>query len=231
MTYEETKRFIIETGKRLWQRGYVAANDGNISVRTGENEFLVTATGVSKGFMTEEMILRVDAAGNSLDKNAEYKVTSEFKMHAEVYSLRKDVNAVVHAHPPFATAFALARIPLDECYLPESVLSLGAVPLAEYALPSTDEVPVSIRPWITRTDVLLLANHGALTAGKDLTDAYFKMETLEHTAQIVWRAKMLGSVHVLSEYEKERLLALRENYGLTNKIIECKGKNSGGSRD
>ena len=224
MEREELENLIIEIGKWMWQRGFVASNDGNISARIGENEFLATASGVSKGFMNREMILRVNIGGKSLDKKNAYKPSSEFKMHAEVYRLRKDVNAVVHAHPPYATAFALAGIPLDECYLPESVLTLGAVPIAGYALPSTDEVPASIRPHITKTDVLLLANHGALAVGKNLEDAYFKMETLEHTAKIVFNAKALGNVNVLSEYEKKRLIALREKYGLTNKFIECKAK-------
>jgi len=223
MNYEKLKSEIVEIGRRLWLRKYVAANDGNISVKVGENEFLTTPTGVSKGFMNSEMILLVDADGNLLQES-KYKPTSEFKMHAEVYRKRDDITAVVHAHPPFATAFALAGIPLDECYLPESALFLGAVPIAPFALPSTDEVPASISDLILRTDVILLANHGALTAGKNLTDAYFKMETLEHTAEIVWRAKTLGNANVLSEKERERLNALREKYGLTNKVMDCKGK-------
>ncbi len=222
MNLTEAKNEIIEIGKRLWQRKYVAANDGNISVRVSENEFLVTASGISKGFMTEEMILHCDING-ILFGESNYKITSEFKMHSEVYKLRPDVNAVVHAHPPFATAFALAGVPLEECYLPESVLMLGAVPIAPFALPSTDEVPETIRPYIEKTDVILLANHGALCVGKNLTDAYFKMETLEHTAEIVWRAKALGNANVLSDYDRKRLFELRSKYNLTNKTLECKG--------
>jgi L-fuculose-phosphate aldolase len=230
MSRKELTELIIEIGKRLWLRKYVAANDGNISVRLNENEILTTPTGVSKGFLSEEMILLVDINGNLLERNSKYRPTSEFKMHAEVYKQRPDINAVVHSHPPFATSFALAGVPLDECYLPESALILGAVPIAHFALPSTNEVPESIRDLIKQTDVILLANHGALTAGKDLIDAYFKMETLEHTAEIVWRAKALGNINVLSEENKNRLFALRDVYSLKNKIIDCKGsKNKNGN--
>ncbi len=222
---EKLKKEIIETGAKIWQRRMVAANDGNISVRLSENEFLTTASGVSKGFMTPKMILRVDINGNLLEKS-DYKPSTEFKMHAEVYKRRKEINAAVHAHPPFATAFALAGIPLDECFLPESVLTLGAVPIAEFALPSTDEVPESIAPFIGKTDVILLANHGALTVGLNLNDAYFKMETLEHTAEIVWRAKALGKINPLTEEQREKILALKEKYGMNNKTLDCgkKGK-------
>ncbi len=222
MNRKELTEIILEIGKRLWQRKYVASNDGNISARLNENEFLTTPTGVSKGFMSEEMILLVDKEGKPLEGKSKFAPTSEFKMHAEVYNLRSDVNAVVHAHPPFATAFALAGESIEGCYLPESVLTLGAVPIADYALPSTDEVPKSIRPFVEKTDVIMLANHGALTYGRDLFDAYFKMETLEHTAEILWRAKALGKINKLTSGQAERLLELREKYGLTNKIIECK---------
>ncbi len=223
----EIKKLMVEIGQRVWTRGFVAANDGNFSVRLSENRILTTPTGVSKGFMTTEMIVKVDARGKVLEGNRRYKPSSELPMHLEVYRQRPDVQAVVHAHPPFATAFAVAGIPLDQCVLPEAVLTLGAVPIAPFALPSTEEVPLSIRDLIRQSDVILLENHGALTVGPDLLSAYYKMETLEHTAKILFNAMQLGRINVLSEENRQRLIALREKFNLRGKVLDCKGKTQG----
>ncbi|MHB2155939.1 class II aldolase/adducin family protein [Calditrichota bacterium GD2] len=221
MTILNLKKQIIEVGRLLWQRGYVAANDGNISVRLNEKEILTTVTGVSKGFMNEEMIVKIDMEGRSLERHAKFKPSSEVKMHLEAYRQRPDVHAVVHAHPPYCTSFAVAGIPLDRCVLPEAILILGAVPIAEFGLPSTLEIPEKIRPHLQNSDAILLANHGALTLGTDVMNAYFKMETLEHAAHIVWNAIQLGNVNVLPEDVAERLMALRSNYNLSGKITSC----------
>jgi L-fuculose-phosphate aldolase len=217
----ELKKEIVEIGKRIWMRGYVAANDGNISVVLNENELLTTPTGVSKGFMSVEMILKVDRTGKMISANSKYKPSSEIKMHLEVYKERPDIKSVVHAHPPYATSFAVAGIPLNKCVLPEAVLTIGAVPIAKYGLPSTMEIPDAIREHIKRSDVILLENHGALTLGSDLLTAYHRMETLEHTATIVWNAIQLGNLHVLPEYERDRLMALRGNFGLKGPVTVC----------
>ncbi len=217
----EIKKQIIEIGRRIWLRGYVAANDGNISVRLNENEVLTTATGVSKGFMTDEMIIRIDMEGKVLDRNAKFKPSSEAKMHLEVYKERPDVNAVVHAHPPYCTSFAVAGIPLDRCVLPEAIIVIGSVPIAEYGMPSTMEIPEKIRPHIKNSDAILLQNHGAITVGSDVMNAYFKMETLEHTAHIIWNAVQLGNVNVLPQKEAERLMALREQFNMSGKVASC----------
>ena len=211
------KKDIIEIGRRMWQRQFVAANDGNISVRLNGKELLATATGVSKGFLSGEMIVRTDLEGNPVSSSG-YRPSSELKMHLEIYKQRPDINAVVHAHPVYCTTFAVAGIELDKCVLPEAMLSLGAVPTAPFGLPSTDEVPESIRPYIKKSDAVLLQNHGALTLGKDLFDAYYRMETLEHYAHIVWNAIQLGSLNVLSENERDRILDLKEKYGLQNNL-------------
>lgn len=216
------KKDIIEIGSRLWQRQYIAANDGNITVRLNDNEFLATPTGVSKGFMNSQMIVKIDIQGNLLSSAGNYTPSSEIQMHLEVYKKRPEINAVVHAHPAYCTAFAVAGISLDKCVLPESIVSLGAVPIAEFALPSTMEVPESIRPFLEESDAILLQNHGAITFGKDLFDAYYRMETLEHSARIIWTAEQLGHVNVLPEKERERLLKLRDKYGLSSKIAPCK---------
>ncbi|RLD09983.1 class II aldolase/adducin family protein [candidate division KSB1 bacterium] len=218
----EIKKLLVEIGRRVWARGYVAANDGNFSVRLSENRILTTPTGVSKGFMSTEMIVKVDAQGKVIEGSHRYKPSSELPMHLEVYRQRPDVQAVVHAHPPYATSFAVAGIPLDRCVLPEAVLTLGAVPVAPFALPSTEEVPLSIRELIRETDVILLENHGALTVGPDLQSAYFKMETLEHAAHIIWNALQLGKVNELSAENRDRLFDLREKFNIQGKILSCK---------
>jgi L-fuculose-phosphate aldolase len=215
------KKEIIEIGRRIWIRGYIAANDGNISVRINENQVLTTATGVSKGFMTEEMIILCDFNGNAIEQNSKYRPSSEVKMHLEVYKERPDIKSVVHAHPTYATSFAVAGIPLNKCILPEAIIVLGAVPLAPYGLPSTMEIPEMIKPFLQKSDAILLENHGALTFGSDLLNAYHKMETLEHTASIVWKAIQLGNVNVLNETERDRLMTLRERFGLKGRISLC----------
>jgi L-fuculose-phosphate aldolase len=219
MNESKTVRQILAIGKRMWDRGLVAANDGNISVRTGDNELLTTATGVSKGDMTPEMILKVDMDGNVLSRNSGFRPSSEVRMHIQAYRQREDVGAVVHAHPPFSTGFAVAGIPLDKLILPEAVLNLGAVYIAPYGTPSTQEIPESIRPLIEKSDAVLLANHGALTLGADLASAYFRMETMEHVAHIYHRALQLGNVNSLPREQVEKLVELRRRMNIPGKIL------------
>jgi len=222
MTNEwELKKLFVEIGRRIWVRGFVASNDGNMSVRLNEKEILTTPTGVSKGFLTPEMIIRCDLAGKMLAGDSRYRPSSEVKMHLDVYKERPDVNAVVHAHPQYATSFAVAGIPLNKCVLPEAIIVIGAVPIAPYGLPSTMEIPDRARPYIKTSDAILLENHGALTLGTDLLNAYHKMETLEHTASIVWKAIQLGNLNVLPEEERERLMTLRDKFRLTGRITSC----------
>lgn len=218
----ELKKMIIEIGRRIWTRGYVAANDGNITVKMNDKEILTTPTGVSKGFMTFDMIIRMTIDGKIVNKSSKYKPSSEVKMHLEVYQQRPDVRSVIHAHPPYCTSFAVSGIPLDQCVLPEAILTIGAVPLADYATPSTMEIPESIRPHIQNSDVVLLANHGALTLGPDLVTAYHRMETLEHAAHIVALSMQLGNVNVLPQNQVDRLMSMREQYGLAGKVNVCR---------
>lgn len=222
MTNEwELKKQIVEIGRRIWTRGYVAANDGNITVLLNENELLTTPTGVSKGFMTVDMIIKCDRTGKVISGSQSYRPSSEVKMHLEVYKERPDVHSVVHAHPPFATSFAVAGIELNKCVLPEAIIVMGAVPIAPYGLPSTMEIPDRMRPYIKNSDVILLENHGALTLGGDLLNAYHKMETLEHTASIVWKALQLGNMNVLPADERDRLMSLREKFNLKGRVTTC----------
>ncbi|MBW1808127.1 MAG: class II aldolase/adducin family protein [Deltaproteobacteria bacterium] len=215
----QAKDAIVEIGRRLWQRGYVAANDGNISVRLEDQRLLTTPTGVSKGFMSADMLVVTDLQGNPVE--AECRPSSELKMHLEVYRLRPEVNAVVHAHPPVATAFSVAGVALDKCILPESVLTMGAIPTVPYATPSTEEVPEGLRPFIPNCDAVLLSNHGAMTWAAALETAYFRMETLEHTAKITQAAMMLGDLNLLNLADIEKLDTVRQKLGISGRVMPC----------
>ena len=217
MTELEIKQQICDIGKRIYDRGMVAANDGNISVKLNDNEFLCTPTGVSKGFMTPEYICKVDANGNVIEANAGFKPSSEIKMHMRVYRERPDVKSVVHAHPMYATTFAIVGIPLTDSIMPEAVLSLGEVPIAKYGTPSTDEIPDAVAPYLQSYDAVLLENHGALSFSDSLLNAYHKMESVEFYARLLYQAKMLGGPKLLTEQQVEDIYALRKKFGLTGK--------------
>lgn len=202
---EQTARALIcDYGRRLYDKQYVAANDGNLSVRLGTNAVLCTPSGVSKGFLSPEMLLVLDMKGEVL--SGSMKPTSEIKMHLRVYQEDPRATAVVHAHPKVATSFAVAGVPLDKPILSEAVAMLGPVPVAPYGTPGTDEVADSITPYCKDHSALLLANHGALTWGIDLTEAYFRMESLEHYATVYFYANyQIGQCNVLSEEQVNKL--------------------------
>ncbi len=209
----QAREDICAIGKLLYDRGYVASNDGNISVRTGENELLITPSGVSKGRMTPQMLVRCDLDGNVLQDDTSGRFpSSEIKMHLRVYRRRPDVTGVVHAHPVYATAFAILRHDLDQAYLPELVLNFGKIPVAPFAMLSTDEVPASIEPYLADYNGLLLANHGALAWGKDVWAAFDLMETIEHSAKIYKAVHDLGGGVELTGDQVEYLTNLREFY-------------------
>jgi L-fuculose-phosphate aldolase len=213
VTDETTAREeILEAGKRLKERFFVAANDGNISVRLPGGKFLITPTGVNKGDMSAEMLLTVDEQGSVLSGNL--KPTSEMKMHLAVYRQRPDAQAIVHAHPPTATGFATSRIRLDQdVILPEVVFGLGRIGFSEYGTPTTQQVPEAVSREIAGCDALLLANHGALTVGTSVMQAYYRMETLEMYARIRMVTIQLGGPAALSEPEIEELVQVREQHG------------------
>ncbi len=219
ISVEEAGEAIIHVGRRMYERGYVAANDGNVSVRISQDRVLVTPTGMSKGFMARSDLVVVDMAGRKVSGKRE--PTSEVKMHVRAYELRDDVNAVAHAHPPYATAYAVAGIPLEECILPEVILTLGSVPLARYGTPSTEEVPESIEGVVMRSDAFLLKNHGVMTVGPDVLGAYHKMETVEHFAHISFIAGQLGRVKPLAREEVDKLVNLREHLGIKGPYPGC----------
>ncbi|MBR3803799.1 MAG: class II aldolase/adducin family protein [Clostridia bacterium] len=208
----EIRKEICEVGHKLWLKGFVAANDGNISVKLNENEYLCTPTGVSKGSLTPDMIIKVDKNGNKLE--GKLNPSSEIKMHMRVYRERPDVTAVVHAHPPVSTAFTVADIDLDQYILPEAVLTIGDVPTCDYGTPSTMEIPDSLDPYIQNHDAFLLRNHGALTVGCDLTKAFFVMEEVEFNAVICKHAMELGAVHEIPGPQLKKLMELRKKMNL-----------------
>jgi L-fuculose-phosphate aldolase len=216
---EQARADIVEVGRRLWERGYVASNDGNISVRLDEQRLITTPKNVSKGFMTPDMMVITDLDGKKIA--GERDPSSELKMHLEVYRNRPDVRAVVHAHPPTATGFAVAGIALDRAVLAEVITTLGSIPIAEYATPSTEELPAAVRKYIKAHDGLLLANHGALAIAGDLFGAYYRMETIEHFAKISLVARTLGRENVLSRGEVDRLQGLRGMYGIAAPAPIC----------
>src|SRR5690349_16048354 len=213
MTSESALRAdIVEVGRRMYARGYTASNDGNISVRLGADRLLMTPKGVCKGFMTPDMMCITDLDGRKIQGDRD--PSSEMLMHLEVYRQRPDAQAVVHAHPPITTGFAVAGIPLDRAVLAEVLTTLGSIPIAAYATPSTRELPEAVRKYIKAHDGMLLANHGALTVGADLFAAYYKMETIEHFAKISLVARLLGRENLIAREEVERLQELRGTYGI-----------------
>ena len=216
---ERLRADIVEIGRRLHERGFVASNDGNISVRLDGDRLLTTPTGVSKGFMTPDMMVTTDLAGLRLTGGRE--PSSEILMHLAVYEHRPDIKAVVHAHPPTATGFAVAGIPLDRAVLAEVVTTLGSIPIADYGTPSTSELADVVRQHIRAHDGLLLANHGALTVAHELFPAYYKMETVEHFARISLVARQLGRERLLSREEVNRLQNLRDRYGIAAPAPFC----------
>ncbi|MCL5029066.1 MAG: class II aldolase/adducin family protein [Bacteroidetes bacterium] len=207
------KKELVEICHRVYEKGYVSAYDGNISAATSQNTFLITRSAVRKGEVTEGDILEIDTAGNIISGRG--KISTEYKIHLYAYSKRPEVNAVVHCHPIFATAFASLGEGLVGNYFPEVILTLGKVPLCKYATPSTDDLPLSMEPYIDHAWGFLLQNHGAVTLGKTLKDAYNKMEKLEHTAQILLMTKLLGGANELPfEKVKELVKISKQNYGL-----------------
>lgn len=215
--YVELKEQICDICHKMWQLGWVAANDGNVSVKLEDGTFLATPTGISKSFITPDKLVHIDENGNVLDGTDGYRPSSEIKMHLRCYREREDVGAVLHAHPPVATGYAVAHKPLDEYSMIETVIALGSVPVTPYGTPSTYEVPDAIAPYLGEHDALLLMNHGALTVGADLLTAYYRMETLELFAKISLNAHLLGGAKEISRDNIETLIKMRASYHVTGK--------------
>ena len=213
MSEKKAKKAILDIGQRMYVRNFVAANDGNISIRTGENEVWATPTGVSKGFMKKKMLVKVDLEGHVLEGTK--KPSSELKMHLRAYQENPELLSVCHAHPPICTCFAIAGIPLDVPVLAEAVIMLGDVPVAPYAELGSKEVPEVIAPYCHTHNGVLLANHGAVTWAEDPYSAYYRLESMEYYANILMiTGKILKEQNTLTEEQVERLLAMREKFGI-----------------
>ena len=217
-TEQTWRKEIVRVGRLLHERGYVAATDGNVSVRLSKNRILSTPSGFSKGFLVPEQLVVTDLAGKQIPSREparrDLKPTSELPMHLEAYRQRPDIGAVVHAHPPICVALSIAGISLAKCLLPEVVVTLGLIPTTKYATPSSAEGPGVIRDLITNHDALIIQRHGTLTVGQDPFDAYLKLEKLEHAAYVTLILRQLGRETPLPPAEISKLLQMRRELGL-----------------
>lgn len=211
----ECREEIVEIGRLMHQKSWVAANDGNISVRLAPDRVLCTPTGISKGRMTPDDLIVVDGQGRKIEGSGER--TSEIALHLTIYEMRSDVFGIVHAHPPVATGFATAGRALNLALLPEVVVGLGCVPLADYGLPGTCRLTEPMKPYIPKYDAILMMNHGAVCYGENAFKAYYKMETIEHFARITLVAELLGGPRVLPRRDVDELFAARDRYGVTSR--------------
>ena len=213
LSEKQAKKAIIDIGKRIYVRNFVAANDGNISVKTGDNEVWATPTGVSKGYMKKKMLVKVDLDGNILEGTC--KPSSELKMHLRAYQENKEIRAVCHAHPPVCTCYAIAGIPLTAPVLAEAVITLGDVPIAPYAKLGSREVPEAVAPFCHTHNGILLANHGAVTWAEEPYAAWYRLESMEYYANILLITEhILGRQNLLTDEQVGALLAMREKFGI-----------------
>jgi L-fuculose-phosphate aldolase len=208
----EHKRDIVQIGKMMYERRFIVAGDGNISVRIADDMVLATPTALCKGMLSPDQIVKMDLAGNVLE--GEYRPSSEIKMHLSAYHTRPDINAVVHAHPPISTGFAVAGIPLDQLILAEMVVNFGAIPLAPYHSPSTAELAETVAEKVRCYDAVLMANHGVMTIGPDAYTAYHRLEMVEQFAVISLVAHVLGKANTFSAQQLQDLVAIREKSGV-----------------
>lgn len=218
MTLQSAKKELQRMGEILYQRQYITGREGNLSLRVNSNDILITRSGVCKGELTPTDVIKISLKKNTF--NQFQKPSSELRLHLEVYRQRPEIEAVIHAHPPYAVSLSLAGISLEKPYTPESVLLLGAVPTAPYGRPSTSQVSESIQNYIKKTDIIILERHGSLTVGHTLKEAFQKLEILEHTAKIVWLGRQAGIIKPLSLKEAKELFSLRRvTYGLEYPVI------------
>lgn len=206
---------IVRIGKLMWEKNFIAAGDGNLSARLGADRLLCTPSGLSKGFLNAEHLLVIDLQGNKIGANfgaaRELVPSSEIKLHLECYRQRADIQAVVHAHPPSAISCTLVGISLAKCILPEVVYDLGIIPTLPYATPTSIEGPERIRELIPRYDALMLERHGSVTVGKNLWEAYMRLERLEHSALIALQANAVQPVTPLTDSQIQKLATMRKN--------------------
>ena len=207
-TLSELKKYVCDIGTKMVEYHYSAPTDGNISFIYKDRVFITKST-LAKDELTEDDLIEVDLKGNIITDGG--KASTELALHLLVYNERPDVSAVVHAHPIYATAFAVAHIPLELNSMSEIVSTLGVVPLADYGTPSTEELPNSLIPYVKRCNAILMANHGAITYGDSLKSAWYGMQRLEHYAQISYHARQIGGEKEISKEDVDKLLDIRKN--------------------
>ncbi|MCL5019586.1 MAG: class II aldolase/adducin family protein [Patescibacteria group bacterium] len=218
-TEREYRKEMIAVSRRIYEKGFVAAHDGNLTIKLDDNRFLATPSGFCKGDLTENGLIICDAHGQRI--TGRYKVTSEILMHLKAYSQRSDICAAIHAHPTMAIAFSLAGISLAKCLLPEMVLTVGTIPTTNYATPSTIEGADVIQDLIKNYDVMIVDRHGSFTVGKTLWDAYFKLERLEHVAQVTYYARQLGPLREIPKEEMSKLISRAARLGVNPGALAC----------
>jgi len=207
------KKQLVKICHKVYKKGFVAAFDGNLSVRIGENKFLITRSGINKGEVTENDIITIDSNGNIIEGIG--KVTTEIKLHLKIYNSRKEVNSVIHCHPIYATAIATSRKNFPNNIFPEVILTLGKVPICNYATPSTDELANSLNPFVDYANVFLLSNHGAVSVGETIEIAYFRMEKIEHISKTIFVAESIGNMKKLEKEQIGELYAIADKtYGI-----------------
>ena len=222
MREAELREYLVEICHRMYRQGYIAAGDGNVSARFDEDRVLVTPSGFHKGFIKKDDLVVVDIHGRLLRANrGGLKPSSEFLMHEAAYEEREDVRAVVHAHPPMTVGLALAGVTLAQCVLSETCLTLGAILTAPYTTPTTDEVPSVLRPYFRQANAIVMDRHGAITVGRDLDEAYNRMEAMEHASKITHAARVIGPVTPLPAREVEKLQALAIKLGIARAPDPC----------
>ena len=203
---------ICEIGKLAYQKGFIVGADGNISARMGDGTVLITPAGAMKGFLSPQHLAHIDLTGRVLDNGP--KCSTEVGIHLVAYRERPEMRAVLHCHPPHAVALTIAGIDMQTPIIPEIIVTIGGIPTAPYGTPGTDELPESIRAIVKCSDTLVMQNHGSVTLGTNLLDAFKKLDMLEHTAKILWLAHCLGRVHALSPDAVSKLLGTRQSLGI-----------------
>lgn len=211
-TLSKLKKEIVKICNLLYEKNFIKSTDGNVSVRIGENKILITPTNKSKFQLNPKDLVIIDLNGKKI--SGKLNPSGEFRLHTTIYQCRKDVNAIIHAHPIYSTAFSVSGIDLMQNVLPEVVITLGGVPLTEYATLYTEELPQSILKYVFKYNAILLKNHGVVTFDKDLFSAYYKLEKVEHLAQIIYISKTLGRVDTLTKKQVESLVKIKNNLKL-----------------
>ena len=218
---DEHRQDMVRICRLMYQNKFVAATDGNVSIKIADDRLLFTPSGVSKALVAEDQLIVTDMAGTKVSGKGE--ASSEIRMHLAVYQERPDVAAVVHAHPPIATAFTVAGVSLAPCVLPEVVFHLGTIPTSAYATPASPQGPEVVRELVRGCDAILLDRHGTLTVGEDVFKAYFKLEKVENYAQVMLIARQLGTVRTLPKDEVDRLMETRRQLGISGRVTMCRG--------